>query len=92
MPLAFSLPDDSDTAQALLDLEPQAPKPFKAVMLQAARELRAFKEVAANSAEALELAASLKAGQMASQSRCDEIAAEVRRTLVDIAATLRGLA
>jgi len=92
MPLAFRLPDDlADTAQALLDLEPQAPKALKPVLLQAARELRANHDIASELAEALEHAASLRAGQMASQSRCDEIANEVRQTLVSVASRLRSL-
>lgn len=93
MPLAFKLPDDvADTAQALLDLEPQASKALKPVLLQAAQELRANREAAGEFAEALEHAASLRAGQMASQSRCDDIANEVRSTLVSVAARLRALA
>ncbi len=91
--MAFALADDStDLAQALEDAESQAPKSVKPLLAQAARELRALKETAGECAEALELAASLKAGQMASQSRCDEIAAQVRGTLVDVAAKLRALA
>ncbi len=93
MPLAYKLPEDStDLAQALEDAEPQAPKAIKSLLLQAARELRAIRETASVSAEALELAASLKAGQMATQSRHDEIAAQIRGTLIDIAAKLRALA
>lgn len=93
MSLAFKLPDDSaDLAQALEDAEPQAPKLIKPLLLQAARELRAAKETAGRAAEALELAASLRAGQMDSQSRHDEIARQVRLTLVNVAATLRALA
>ena len=93
MPLAFALPDDStDLAQALEDAEPQAPKHLKLVLLQAARELRAFRAAAVESIEALDLAASLRAGQMDSQSRHDEIARQVRLTLVDVATRLRALA
>ncbi len=93
MPLAFALPDDTqDLAQALEDAEAQAPKLVKPLLMQAARELRALKECAGVSAEALELAATLKAGQMDSQSRHDEIARQVRLTLVDVAAKLRALA
>ena len=92
MSLAFVLPEDTDLAQALEDAEPQAPKLIKPLLLQAARELRAIREKASISAEALELAANLKAGQMASQSRSDEIAAQVRATIIDVAATLRKLA
>lgn len=91
--MAFALADDpADLAQALEDAEPQAPKSVKPLLNQASRELRAIKETAAACAEMLELAASLKAGQMASQSRCDEIAAQVRATITDVAARLRALA
>jgi len=93
MPLAFKLPDDvADIAQALRDIEQQLPKPHRALILQAANELTSLKQAVSTAAEALELAASLKAGQMSSQSRCDEIADQVRRTLVDVAANLRALA
>lgn len=93
MSLAFKLPDDStDLAQALEDIEPQAPKAIKPLLLQAARELRDARKLCAELAEALEHAASLRAGQMASQSRCDEIANEVRQTLVSVAARLRSQA
>lgn len=93
MPLAFALPDDTaDLAQALEDAEPQAPKQIKPLLLQAARELRGIRTTAGQSAEALDHAASLRAGQMDSQSRHDEIARQVRLTLVDVASTLRKLA
>jgi hypothetical protein len=93
MSLAFRLPDDStDLAQALEAAEPQAPKLIKPLLMQAARELRAFKTPISECAEALELAASLRAGQMDSQSRHDEIARQVRLTLTDVAAKLRALA
>ena len=93
MPLAFALPDDTtDLAQALEDAEPQAPKAIKPLLIQAARELRALKETAGLCAEQLGIAASLRAGQMDSQSRHDEVARQVRVTLVDVAAKLRELA
>lgn len=91
--MAFALADDpADLAQALEDAEAQAPKSVKPLLNQAARELRTLREAAATCAEMLEYAATLKAGQMASQSRCDEIAAQVRGTVVDVAARLRKLA
>jgi len=96
MSLAFALPDDTaDLAQALEDAEPQAPKAIKPLLLQAARELRTLRTLrtmAGESAEALAIAASLRAGQMDSQSRHDEIANQVRLTLLDVAARLRKLA
>ncbi len=93
MPLAFALPDDSeDLAQALEAAEPQAPKAIKPLLLQAVRELRDLKGTASVCAEVLELAATLKAGQMDSQSRHDEIACQVRASIIDVAAKLRALA
>lgn len=92
MPLAFKLPDDSaDTATALRELEPQAPKAIKAVMLKAADELDAFKRLCEEGAQELELAVSLRAGQMDSQSRADEIAGQVRQTLRSVAERMRAL-
>lgn len=90
MPLAFKLPDDVDTAQALRDIEQRLPKQHRALILQAASELAAVKETAALCAELLDIAASLRAGQMDSQSRHDEIAIQVRLTLADVAAKLRA--
>ncbi len=93
MPLAFKLPDDgTDFELALEAAEPQAPKAIKPLLLQAARDLRAHRQLFGELAEALEHAASLRAGQMASQSRCDEIANEVRHALISAAARLRSLA
>lgn len=93
MSLAFKLPDDSaDLAQALEDAEPQAPKLIKPLLLQAARELRQFKDIANRAVMSLDAAASWRAGQMDSQSRHDEIAQAVRSTLIDVAAQLRPLA
>ncbi len=94
MPLAFALPADSaDLSQALTDLLPQLPqlpKPHRALIEQAAQELKTRRETASECAEMLELAASLKAGQMDSQARHDEIAGQVRGTLTDVAARLRA--
>lgn len=60
------------------------PKPFD--------ELQERKNFLAEAAIELELAASLRAGQMDSQSRADEIARQVRQTMVSLAARARALA
>jgi hypothetical protein len=46
----------------------------------------------AQAAEELELAAALRAGAMDSTSRHDEVAREVRQTLISLAARARALA
>lgn len=88
--MQFALPEQVlDAAESLRALEPQAPKPLKATMLQAANELTALKRAASESAQALELAATLKAGFMDSDSKHDEVAREIRLTLTSVAAKLR---
>ena len=92
--MAFVLDEPTDTASVLRALEENAPnitpKNIRAALLKAAAELEALKTCAGECAEALELAATLKAGQMDSQSRHDEVAKQVRLTLVDVAAKLRA--
>lgn len=90
--MQFALPADiPNTAESLRTLEPQAPKSVKAAMLQAADELDAYQRACFESAEALELAATLKAGFMDSDSKHESVAREVRLTLTQIAAKLRAV-
>jgi hypothetical protein len=60
------------------------PKPFD--------ELQECKRFLAEAAIELELAASLRAGQMDSQSRADDIARQQRVTMTSLAARARALA
>jgi hypothetical protein len=55
-------------------------------------ELQECKRFLAEAAIELELAANLRAGQMDSQSRADEIAHQIRQTMVSVAARARALA
>lgn len=88
----FALPDDSaDLAQSLRDAEPQAPKHLKPLLIQAAQFIDAVKRVAPELANTLDTAASLRVGQMDSQSRADDVANQVRITLMSTAARLREL-
>lgn len=90
--MQFALPDEiPNTVDSLRALEPQAPKPLKATMLQAADELSAYQLACSESAQALELAATLKAGFMDSDSKHEQVAREIRLTLTQIAAKLRAL-
>lgn len=90
--MGFALPDDvPDTAQALRDIEQQLPKQHRALILQAATELDTLKRVVADGAHELERAAALRAGQMDSQSRSDEIARDVRMTMTSLAQRMREL-
>lgn len=88
----FSPPDDStDLAQALRDAEPQAPKHIKPLLIQAAQFIEHIKRAAPELAQSLDIAASLRVGQMDSQSRADDVANQVRITLMSTAARLREL-
>lgn len=90
--MQFALPEEiPNTIDSLRALEPQAPKPLKAVMLQAADELHSLREACHESALALELAATLKAGTMDSESRHFEVARQINMTLTQIAAKLRAV-
>lgn len=84
-------PEIPDTVESLRALEPQAPKPLKQTMLQAADELQSLRDTCFESAAALELAATLKAGTMDSESRHFEVARQVNMTLTQIAAKLRAV-
>lgn len=91
MPLAFKLPDDvADLSEALRGIEQQLPKQHRDLILQAATELAALKQLCHESAQELELAALMRAGQMDSQSRSDEIARQVRATMTGLAERLRA--
>jgi uncharacterized alpha-E superfamily protein len=90
--MQFALPEEiPNTVDSLRTLEPQAPKSLKSTMLQAADELAAFRIACEESAAALELAATLKAGAMDSESRHLEVAKEIKLTLTQIAAKLRAV-
>jgi hypothetical protein len=90
--MAFTLPDEpADLAQVLRDAEAQAPKHLKPLLIQAASFIDDVRRVAPELAQTLELAAELRAGQMDSQSRADEVAREVRLSMQSVAARLREL-
>lgn len=94
---AFALPaDHPHTATLLRELEESAPNPvpkaIRAAMIQAAKELEDWEKLADRAARELDEASRLNAGQMASQSRHDEIARQVRLTMVTLARTFRELA
>lgn len=93
--MGFALPADTpaDTATLLRELEACAPNPtpknIRAVMIQAATELEAHQRLFEDAARELDEAAALRVGQMDSQSRADEMARQVRMTMVDLARRMR---
>lgn len=90
--MKFELPEQyPNVATVLRELEPQAPKHIKAVMLQAANELDDFHRIAADAVRELDEAAALRIGMMDSQSRVDEVSRQIRTTLMTIAGRLRAL-
>jgi hypothetical protein len=87
----FQLPEDlTDLATQLRSFEPQAPKHMKGALADAAAQLEANTRLMAQCAEDLETVATLRVGQMDSQSRVDEIARAVRNVIVDVASRLRA--
>lgn len=90
--MSFVLAEESPSVVASLRaLEPQAPKPLKAAMLQGADYIDALERAAFESAAALELAATLKAGFMDSDAKHAEVQREIRLTLTQVAAKLRAV-
>lgn len=55
-------------------------------------ELQECKRFLAEAATELELAASLRAGQMDSQSRADDVARQIRQSILSVASRARALA
>jgi hypothetical protein len=91
--MGFALPADvADLSTELRNAEAQAPKHIKHLLIQAADELHDLKQLMVDGAQQLELAISLRVGQMDSQSRADEVARQVRMTLEQLAARMRELA
>lgn len=108
--MSFELPaEHHDVAEALLEMEPQAPKAIKPFMIAGAQEIQmlrnerndARKQVAEfidqrsvhmQLAQELSIAASLRIGQMDTQSRADEVTREIRATLLSVAERLRDMA
>ena len=89
---AFALPvDRTDTATQLRELEQSypVPKAIRAAMIQAAKELEDWKTLAEDCVRMLEEAQTLRAGQMASQSRHDEVERAIKRAMSDTAVRLR---
>lgn len=88
----FSPPENTaDLAQSLRDAEAQAPKLIKPLLIQAAQFIEDVQRLAPELAQTLDSAASLRAGQMDSQSRADDVANQVRIALMSTAARLREL-
>lgn len=95
--MAFVLPAEStDTATLLRELEQSAPNPvpktIRAAMIQAAKELEDWRQLAEDTARQLEEAANVRISQMDSHSRVDEIQRGVKRTMLELARRFRGLA
>ena len=78
-----------DLIGALTDVAQTGPKQVRALARAAAQELSDLYNVIENAAATLEHAASLRSGQMDSQSRVDEVQKQVRLTLNNTAQALR---
>jgi hypothetical protein len=89
-------PEPTDTASFLRDLEQNCPKTtpkeVRAALLRGAQELEDWQRLAKDAANQLEEASRLHVGQMASQSRADEVTRQVKLTMTDLATRFRELA
>lgn len=91
--MAFALPaDETGLAQSLRDAESTAPKNLKPLLERAAQVIDEFKTAASDAVVALEQAASLRVGVMDSQARVDDIANEVRQSMLRVIEQMRELA
>lgn len=89
--MTFQMPaDNTDTASVLRDLEPQAPKNIKSIMIKAAQELEDYKSLCDDVANLLTESSALKIGQMDSQSRADEITTIIKNSVAGAIDRLRG--
>lgn len=87
--MSFEIEITTDIFEKLRDLEPQAPKHIKPVMLQAANELNYRRMVMQDVADELEAAANLKIGTMDSPSRIFDITQHIRSALMNGVERLR---
>jgi sugar-specific transcriptional regulator TrmB len=90
--VTFELPPErSETAAQLRKLEPQASRDLKPVVIQAAQELEAWRNLAKDVANQLEEVARIRMSVMASTSMVEEMQRGVRRTLDEAVRRLREM-
>jgi sugar-specific transcriptional regulator TrmB len=90
--MTFELPPErSETAAQLRKLEPQASRDLKPVVIQAAQELEAWRNLAKDVANQLEEVARIRMSVMASTSMVEEMQRGVRRTLDEAVRRLREM-
>jgi hypothetical protein len=91
---AFAMPADrTDTASKLREMEQNCakttPKEVRAALIDAAKALEDWENTAVDCIRMLEEASALRAGQMDSHSRMDEIGRQIKRAMSDSAVKLR---
>jgi hypothetical protein len=90
--VTFQLPPErSETAAQLRKLEPQASRGLKPVVIQAAQELEAWRNLAKDVANQLEEVARIRMSVMASTSMVEEMQRGFRRTLDEAVRRLREM-
>lgn len=90
--VTFELPPErSETAAQLRKLEPQASRDLKPVVIQAAQELEAWRNLAKDIGNQLEEIARIRMSVMASTSMVEEVQRGVRRTLDEAVRRLREM-
>ena len=88
--MTFETEPRPDLSWELRDWEPRAPRDLKAILIQASDKLDDLAALLEAGAMELELAASLRVGQMDSQSKADEVNRQVRLTLTGLAERMRA--
>jgi hypothetical protein len=94
--MSFAMPVEiEDTVATLRELEQNAPRQtsreIRTAMIQAAKELEDWQNLAADCIRRLDEAMALRVGQMDSDSRAHEVQRQVKATMSDITARLREL-
>jgi hypothetical protein len=83
--VTFELPAAVSTSAELRDLEQNAPnvtpKAIRAALVHAARVIEEHERKAVDAVRILAEALSLRAGQMASQARCDEVERAIKSAM-----------
>lgn len=83
--VTFELPAHLTTSAELRDLEQNAPnvtpKAIRAALVSAAKIIEEHEKKATNAVRILEEALNLRAGQMASQARCDEVERAIKNAM-----------
>lgn len=89
--MKFALSEDlPDKVTALRNIEQQAPKHIRSIIVDAAVELEQLYRVMTDAANELDAASELRVSAMDTTSRADEISRQMRQAMVSVVRQLRA--